>query len=209
MPWRHSASPFAVLLAECLLQRTPWWKVAPVWTEMLIRYPTALDLAAANEEDLRLLIRPLGLPSRVPALIALARALIDRHGAEVPRSRDALLALPGVGAYIASAVRCMCFDAAEPMADSVTARVFHRFEGSLGTRDVVSRRVAHVASGALPQAPSDARVFNMAIIDLAGTICLPVRPRCNLCPIALQCRSVGINYSRGAWRRKVAASTTA
>src|SRR5437016_4438462 len=122
-PWRVNANPYRVLVAEVLLQKTPRWKVARCWSDLMGRYPDARALANADVGTLQGLIAPLGLASRTKTLVALAQTLIQRHSGEVPRSVTELMALPGVGAYIASAVRCFAFGEAELLLDRVPVRV--------------------------------------------------------------------------------------
>src|SRR5438128_1988677 len=104
MPWRETTEPFGILVAEVLLQRTPWWKVSRIWPEFVARYPSASMLAAAEEKDLADLIRPLGLPKRASTLRRLGAALVETHNGVVPREVGALRKLPGVGEYVAAAV---------------------------------------------------------------------------------------------------------
>jgi len=85
---------------------TAWPQVEPVWREWLARWPTAADLAAeAPGEAVRAWGR-LGYPRRALRLHQAARAVVERHGGEVPRTEEALRALPGIGAYTAAAVAC-------------------------------------------------------------------------------------------------------
>lgn len=207
MPWRSTKDPYQLILAEILLQRTPWWKVGSVWSAILCKYPAPNSLAVASVPELQDLVRPLGLPRRAATLQRLGAVLVERHGGEVPHDYADLMDLPGVGEYVASAVRCMAFGVADAMSDSVTARVFKRVLGLSGPMDAVDKHVTKAARNATPDQPEDARIFNLALIDLAGTICLPVRPRCEKCPISEVCISVGLSYSRGSWRKHAQVAT--
>jgi A/G-specific adenine glycosylase len=192
------------LIAELLLQRTPWWKVQPAWSRLIAAYPEPAALAGAIESDVLVIIKPLGLPRRAKTLVQLAQALEVRHLGRVPAGRSELIKLPGVGDYIAAAVQCVAYGKAVPMLDSVTARVYKRYFGLPGKADVPDASVVRTAARALPRDPSIARQFNLALIDLAGQICKPARPRCEICPLATRCRSAGRTYDRGTWRNAAA-----
>jgi A/G-specific adenine glycosylase len=199
-PWRRSKSAFEILLAELLLQRTPYWKVERTWVAMLDRWPTPSALAQADLHQLTELVRPLGLISRAKTLKELAEILVDRHNGEVPTTTKELTALPGVGTYVAAAVRCLAFRQAEPMVDSVSARVIKRFYGLAGSADVPDAATRRLVYAAVPADPDEAWLYNLAILDLASLLCRPVRPQCAACPLTVRCASAGVTHQRGNWR---------
>jgi A/G-specific adenine glycosylase len=187
-------------VAEILLQKTSRWKVEPYWAEIVTRYPNVSALSRAEVASLEQLIAPLGLIRRAATLVALARTLVERHSGEIPRSAADLIALPGVGAYVASAVRCFAFGESEPMLDSVTVRVVKRFFGLPGRADYLDAASHSALLSSIPEDASQVRRLNMALLDIAGTLCRPIRPRCVDCPLATACRSVGKTYTRATWR---------
>jgi A/G-specific adenine glycosylase len=198
--WRTDGDPFRVLLAEMLLTRTPAWKVERVWQELLSRYPTPHALARAHQRTIEDIVRPLGLIKRAPTLRAMAKMLVNEHGGEVPRDRGALRSLPGVGIYVTAAVRCLAFGQREVMVDGVTSRVVKRYFGLSGLADIPSDEVHRLLRAVLPRHAAASKRFNLALVDLAGTVCLPARPRCSNCPLAEFCLSAGVRYRRSAWR---------
>ena len=103
LPWRRAtASPWAVLVSEIMLQQTPVARVLPAYEAWLARWPTPPALAAAAPADAVRQWGRLGYPRRALRLHAAAQVISERHGREVPSSVDALLALPGVGSYTAA-----------------------------------------------------------------------------------------------------------
>lgn len=199
-PWRETASPFHVLVAEVLLQRTPSWKVLPVWTRLVTRYATPARLSRAHVATLERMITPLGLIKRAVSLRAMARAIVEDHHGEVPSRPSSLLALPGVGPYVAAAVRCLAFGQADPMLDGVTSRVVKRYFDLAGPADDPDVHARQLLVAAVPKEPRQARLFNLALLDLAATICKPVSPRCTTCPLAIDCHAAGRTFPRATWR---------
>ena len=96
LPWREpSASPWAVLVSEFMLQQTPVARVLPVYERWLADWPTPADLAAEPTGDAVRAWGRLGYPRRALRLHAAATAIVERHGGEVPAYYDDLIALPG------------------------------------------------------------------------------------------------------------------
>jgi A/G-specific adenine glycosylase len=184
-PWRDEADPFRILVAEILLQRSRGRTVAPVYTELWRRWPDASALSKARAESIRSVIRPLGLIRRAETLKALATEVVALGG--VPSTLDGLLDLPGVGQYAASATRAVAFERRQATVDGVTARVYRRY---FGLDDELSastdRELWAVVDRVTPR--TGVREWNWAALDLAATVCLPSRPRCEVCPLTSDCR---------------------
>jgi A/G-specific adenine glycosylase len=184
-PWRETRDPFRILVAEILLQRSRGKTVAKVYEELFRRWPEAEALAKARVPSIRSVIRPLGLVNRAVTLKALASEVVDLGG--VPRTREELLGLPGVGEYAANATLAVAFQRPSATVDGVTARVYRRYFGlddqvSASNDKTLWRLVGEVTPA------KGIRAWNWAVLDLAATICLPGRPRCSECPLESRCR---------------------
>jgi endonuclease-3 len=89
-----------ILSAQCTDRRVNM--VTPV---LFATYPGPASLAAARQEDVEEIIRSTGFfRNKARNLIAMAGAIQDRHGGEVPASMDELVKLPGVGRKTANVV---------------------------------------------------------------------------------------------------------
>lgn len=184
LPWRETSDPFRVLLAEVLLQRTPWWKVARAYETLLARWPTPEALASAPLGDLVEVVRPLGLLSRAPRIRDLAAAVARRGG--VPAVEAELRELPGVGEYVARAVRSFAFRTGDALVDSVSGRVLRRVFGLPHEGEPARDPALWVLARAVVGRARAAHV-NWAILDLGAALCKPKRPRCPECPLAGHC----------------------
>ncbi len=94
LPWREaSASPWAVLVSEVMLQQTPVSRVLPVYEQWLRRWPAPSDLTRASSGDAVRAWGRLGYPRRALRLHAAATAIVERHDGRVPDDYDELIAL--------------------------------------------------------------------------------------------------------------------
>ncbi len=185
-PWRETRDPWSILIAEVLLHRTRANQVVPVYRTLLQRYPHPAAMAGASFQDLAEQVKSLGLHWRVPLMLEMAEQIVARHGGEIPASREALRALPGVSDYIAGAVCCLAFNLPEPVLDTNTVRVLGRLLGlpigdSARRRRDFRERMQVLMEGESP------RELLLAVLDLAATICKPRDPRCSVCPLQDVC----------------------
>jgi endonuclease-3 len=96
---------YQLLVATILSAQCTDVRVNVVTPALFARYPDAASLADAEPEAVERLIRSTGFyRSKAKSLLGMARALVERHGGEVPDSMDALTALPGVGRKTANVI---------------------------------------------------------------------------------------------------------
>ena len=164
-----------------MLQQTQVDRVVPKYCAFVDRYPTPMACAAAPLGDLLTLWQGLGFPRRCRNLHAAAREIVERHDGVVPGELEALLALPGIGDYTARAV--LAFADAMPIGvvDTNVARVFARQLN----RPLAKREAQDLADAAVPSGHS--WEWNQLIMDLGATVCTARAPRCDECPVSLQC----------------------
>jgi A/G-specific adenine glycosylase len=187
LPWRRDTSPWSVLVSEFMLQQTPVSRVLPVFEAWMQRWPTPAALADdAPGEAVRAWGR-LGYPRRALRLHAAATAIVARHGGEVPADRDALLALPGVGDYTASAVASFAFHGRHPVLDTNVRRVLARIvDGVAFPAPSVTAAERALAESLMPD--HDAHRWAAATMELGAVVCTARSPRCDVCPVAHHCR---------------------
>lgn len=108
------ANAFQLVVATILSAQCTDKRVNMVTPALFARYPSAAALAGAEPGELEDLIRPTGFfRNKAKSLLGMASALVERHGGEVPRTMDELVALPGVGRKTANVVLGNAFDLAE------------------------------------------------------------------------------------------------
>jgi len=187
LPWRRTRDPYAIWVAETMLQQTRAETVLRYFAPFLERFPTVAALARAPQSAVLTLWSGLGYYSRARHLHRAARRVVKRHDGRVPADPEALRALPGVGRYTAGAVASIAFGRVEPVLDGNVARVLARWFGVRGNprasrvqATLWGLATAHVHR----RAPGD---WNQALMELGATVCTPRRPSCGRCPIRSEC----------------------
>ena len=203
LPWRRpSASAWAVLVSEVMLQQTPVARVLPAYESWLARWPTPASLAAASPADAVRQWARLGYPRRALRLHESARIICERHGGDVPESVDDLLALPGVGAYTAAAVVSFAFGQRHAVLDTNVRRVLCRLAtGQQWPAPSTTAAELTLAHSLLPAEPRLAARWSVAVMELGALVCTATRPRCGACPVATGCAWRLAGSPAGAGRR--------
>jgi A/G-specific adenine glycosylase len=195
LPWRqarpHGAprDPYRVWVAEIMLQQTQVATVIPYYRAFLERFPSTRALAEASQEDVLKAWEGMGYYARARNLHRAAQIVQSRHGGHVPGTREALLALPGVGEYTAGAILSLAFAQDTPALDANARRVLARLcavEEPLD-RPATLRRLKEAAEALMPAGQGGA--FNEALMDLGALICTPSAPACAGCPLMTACQA--------------------
>lgn len=110
LPWRFSTYPWHIFVSEVMLQQTQVSRVAEKFPPFIAAFPTPETLAAAPFSEVMALWSGLGYNRRARFLQDAAQLITQQHAGQVPCSQDALVALPGIGAATASAIRAYAFN---------------------------------------------------------------------------------------------------
>lgn len=189
LPWRRpEADPWAILVSEIMLQQTPVARVLPVWLDWMDRWPSPASLANAAPGDAVRAWGRLGYPRRALRLHAAATAISTEHAGRVPADPDTLRSLPGIGAYTAAAVAAFAYGVRIPVVDTNVRRVQARaVTGVAQAAPSLTAAENRLAAELLPEDPAQAKVWNVAVMELGALVCTAARPDCAHCPIAGQC----------------------
>ncbi|HVZ41477.1 MAG TPA: A/G-specific adenine glycosylase [Candidatus Kapabacteria bacterium] len=181
--------PYAILVAEVMLQQTQTARVVEKLPQFLERFPDVRALADASSGELIRAWQGMGYNSRALRLQQAARAVLERHAGGFPRTVEELAALPGVGPYTAAAVACFAFGAQVAVIDVNVARVYSRlfYRCHSAGQTLPPESIRGVAEEIVPE--GDAYRWHQAMMDLGATICTARAPRCDRCPLARECLS--------------------
>ena len=183
-----------MLVAEVLLRRTQAERVVGPFLELIGRYQSARDMAQADAIWLREWFSPLGLVRRADLLVDAAKAIVEQHEGEVPRTLSEVESLPGMGRYSARAVLCLAHGEAVPMIDESSGRLLRRLLGLSSTGPAYSDSKLLDRTERL--IPGEASIpFNLGLLDIASAYCHVSSPDCVQCPLRGLC----------SWSRSVAA----
>jgi A/G-specific adenine glycosylase len=172
-----------------MLQQTQAETITPYFERFISRFPDVHALADAPLEDVLKAWEGLGYYARARNLHAAARKVVAEYGGQLPDTFERLLALPGVGRYIAGAVASIACGRDVPAVDGNVRRVLARV---LVIREPIKpREWETLAASLLP--PGRAGDFNEALMELGATVCTPRAPYCSGCPVCDLCRA----YAQG------------
>ena len=182
--------PFQLLVATVLSAQTTDARVNTVTPALFEAFPDAGALAAADPGRLEALLRPLGMQrTRAERLIGLGDGLAGRFDGVVPRSREALVSLPGVGRKTANVVLGNAFGVPALTVDTHVGRLSRRL-GWTASKDPV-RVERDLAALWEPQRWTDGC---HRLIAHGRAVCGARAPRCEECVIAEAelCPQVGV-----------------
>jgi A/G-specific adenine glycosylase len=180
MPWRRTRDPYAIWIAETMLQQTQVTTVVPYYDKFLDAFPTARALDRAPLRRVLALWSGLGYYRRAENLKKSAREIVAKHGGRLPHDYKTLLSLPGVGEYTAGAVMSIAFGRRYPALDGNARRVLGRMF-NIHSEKELRERAARLVPKSRPG------YFNQGLMELGATICLPRTPNCHACPVAGFC----------------------
>jgi A/G-specific adenine glycosylase len=193
LPWRLDRDPYRIWVSEVMLQQTQVSTVVGYFERFVARWPTLVDLASADEQEVLQLWQGLGYYRRARDLLRAAQMLAARPGSAFPRTLEELEGLPGLGEYTRNAVLSQAFDARLPILEANTQRLLSRIFGREDDpREPAARRwLWQAAKAILPEE----RVgdFNQALMELGALVCTPSAPRCLVCPVRERCAA----YAQG------------
>jgi A/G-specific adenine glycosylase len=173
-----------------MLQQTQVSRVVPALERFLARFPTAPALAAADEREVLAHWQGLGYYGRARRLHAAAKAIVERHGGEVPAEAPLLRDLPGVGRYTAGAISSIAFGKREPIVDTNIGRVLLRIDGIAGRRlEGETLEATWNRAAAIVAAADDPAACNEGLMELGALVCSARAPRCEACPLRRMCRA--------------------
>jgi endonuclease-3 len=180
-------TPLELLVATILSAQCTDERVNVVTKTLFKKYRSARDYAAADPAVFEGEIRSTGFyRAKTRSVIGMARALVERHGGEVPRTREALQALPGVGLKTANVILGNAFGEPAIAVDTHVFRVSQRLGlARSDDPDEIHDQLCEV----LPR-PRWTRVTHLLQAHGRRT-CEARKPRCPVCPVRALCRWPG------------------
>ncbi len=183
------ADPFQLLVATILSAQCTDARVNTVTPALFARFPDARALAGAAQDELEGLIRPTGFfHNKARSVLGMARAVVERHGGEIPPAMEDLTGLPGVGRKTANVVLGTAFGIATGIVvDTHVARLAKRL--GLSANDDPEK----IERDLVALFPAAAWVaLGHRLIHHGRRVCRARKPACDVCPLASLCPRIGV-----------------
>ena len=177
------SDPFKVLIATILSQRTRDEVTEKAAARLFQRFGTSEELATADEEEVKKLIRPVGFyPVKAKRIKEVANLIIERFHNQVPRDMESLLSLPSVGRKTANCVLVYGFKEPAIPVDTHVHRISNRL-------NLVQTRTPEATEVRLAETVDRKYWLNIndLFIRFGKKICLPIGPRCGICLLKEHC----------------------
>ena len=181
-------SDFELLIAVVLSAQTTDERVNTVTPQLFAQYPDAGAFSEADLKEVETIIRPIGLyHNKALNIIALSKALCERHDGIVPSDRKDLEALPGVGRKTANVILSNCFDVPAFAVDTHVSRVSKRLQIADEEDDV--KTIEEKLMNLFPEECWGK--LHHQFIFFGRYKCRAARPDCEGCPFASFCAYLG------------------
>ena len=189
LPWRQNRTHWRILVAETLLRRTRADAVRKVFEGLVDRFPDARSVVL-DPDGWRLQVRSLGLGIRATTFVSTCLELTRSQYSLDKMTKSELQCLPGVGHYVATAVRCFAGSDTDIVVDSNTIRIASRLTGTTITQAAHrSNRAQRLVHSLSPVSTIGSADDNFALLDLGALVCRARQPECSVCPLRQVCAS--------------------
>ncbi len=196
LPWREQYEPYAIWVSEIMLQQTRVDVVVDRFVEFMRRFPNAVALAGAQEDEVLAAWSGLGYYRRARMLLQGSREVVRQHAGLLPPDVVSLEKISGIGRYTAGAISSIAFNLPAPIVDGNVARVLARLfllDAPFGNRQLIAEQWR--ISAALVSAAKSPRMLNQSLMELGALICRPRQPRCGECPVRQLCGAAAENLT--------------
>ena len=180
------SNPYEMMVATILSAQCTDRQVNKVTPAVFARWPDPTAMAGAREEELYPLVKSCGFKSKAGNIIAACRMICERFGGEVPRTREELVQLPGVGRKTANVVLSNAFGLPAFAVDTHVFRVSNRL--GLCRADTVEETERQVTKLLPEEKWGQAHHW---LIWHGRLVCKAQRPLCDTCGLRDLCPSAG------------------
>ena len=174
---------YQLIVAVALSAQTTDKSVNLITPALFEKYSTAADLAVAEVSDVEDYIRRIGMyKTKAKNIVGMAKALVEKHGGQVPEDYDALVDLPGVGRKTANVVLSVGFGHQRIAVDTHVFRVANRI-GLVAEKDVLKTELS-----LMDRIPEERWSKTHHSLIFHGRQCCDARkPKCEECSMSKWC----------------------
>tara|TARA_A100001011_G_scaffold210918_1_gene219189 strand:+ start:43 stop:1044 length:1002 start_codon:yes stop_codon:yes gene_type:complete len=190
LPWRVSKnSPkklYYRLLSEFMLQQTQVKTVIPYFKKFTKEFPTIQSLAKCHEKKILKLWEGLGYYRRARNLLASVKIIVNEKKSNLPKTKEEIKELPGVGNYTANALLGLVHNkptiALDGNVKRIFARILNKNELEINYEQLIESNKNKLFN---TQRNSD---FVEALMEFGALICKPKEPKCSHCNLNKSCK---------------------
>ncbi|MGM9948100.1 A/G-specific adenine glycosylase [Floccifex sp.] len=193
LPFRQQKDAYGIWISEIMAQQTRIEAMLPYYNRFILELPNIEALSKCDDEKLIKLWQGLGYYSRARNLKKCALYCMEQYNGHLPQTKEELMKCPGIGPYTAGAIASIAFDQRVSAIDGNVLRVFSRLYGiDEVLNSKIKKKIEKLVDVSLPDS-SKISHYNQALMELGALICIPKHPRCDMCPIQMDC----IAYKKG------------
>lgn len=184
-----SDNPFELLVAVRLSAQCTDARVNLVTPALFAKYRTLDDYANADLQDVEEIIKSCGFyHDKAKSIIGMAKMVRDEYSGVVPDTIEELVKLPGVGRKTANLIVGDVYGKESIVVDTHMIRIANRI-GLVNVKDPVKIEMA--LKKVIP--PEEGSAFCHRIVLFGRDTCSARKPKCDGCPMAENCKRVGVN----------------
>jgi len=175
---------FRTLITTILSQRTRDENTRSAANALFSRVDAPKKILKLTNRELKRLIKPSGMfRQKAKKIKSVSRIILEKYKGRVPKTREELMNLPGVGFKTADVVLMYGHGIPSIAVDTHTNRVPKRI--GLVEKKTNVEEVKRVLESLIPK--KDWYIVNMGLVQFGREICQPIRPKCEICPISMNC----------------------
>jgi len=185
---QYGRDPFLVLISCILSLRTKDAVSLAASQRLFARGQTPAELLHLSVKDIETSIYPTGFyRQKTKQIKALCAILIEKYQSRVPDNEKELLALPGVGPKTTALVLSEGFGIPAICVDTHVHRISNRL-GLVKTKNVTETE--QQLKQLLPEKYWSE--YNKLMVMWGQNICVPISPKCSICPLLPLCPQIGV-----------------
>ena len=193
LPWRNTSHPYPIWISEIILQQTRVQQGLPYFERFMERFPTVMDIAQADEQEVLNLWQGLGYYSRARNLHKGTQQVAFELNGVFPDNYKDWQKIKGVGTYTAAAIASFAFKEPVPVVDGNVFRVLARvFDIDL---NIASNKVKNYFFDFSKELIDKTRpdLYNQAVMEFGALQCVPKNPDCKNCILQSICLAFARN----------------
>ncbi|MCW5196449.1 A/G-specific adenine glycosylase [Buchnera aphidicola (Pemphigus obesinymphae)] len=193
LPWQIKKTPYKIWLSEIMLQQTQVKTVIPYFNAFIQKFPDFKSLKKASMNEICFLWSGLGYYARARNLYKTTKIISEKYKNKFPDNFIELIQLPGIGKSTAGAILSLAFGYCYPILDGNVKRIITRYY-AINTKineKKTEKKLWKIIDNITPI--HNTGKFNQAMMDLGSLVCTRTKPKCNICPLNINCISLSNN----------------